>query len=225
MVKQACITLGYGHPKLVAAIKKSRLDDLCFAPRRFTCEPAVETGGEAGGTGAWRSRQGAVHDWLARMPSRLALEDRACRDRPASRPVSFWDAFHGRRPFGFVPQAVRRRGGRSVRNISGPRIDDPATEQVAPWDGYRCSLWPRTPSKRRGSLAPTMIALCARREQDVAAVVAEPMRGDAQSAARPGFWEKRVCAKPATGHGTLADLRRGFRPASAKNRQILRPRA
>jgi 4-aminobutyrate aminotransferase len=33
--------IGYGHPRLVAAIK-AQLDDLSFAPRRFTNEPAVE---------------------------------------------------------------------------------------------------------------------------------------------------------------------------------------
>ena len=33
--------IGYGHPRLVAAIK-AQLDDLPFAPRRFTCDPAVE---------------------------------------------------------------------------------------------------------------------------------------------------------------------------------------
>jgi 4-aminobutyrate aminotransferase len=32
--------LGYGHPRLVAALK-AQLDDLSFAPRRFTNEPAV----------------------------------------------------------------------------------------------------------------------------------------------------------------------------------------
>ncbi len=33
--------IGYGHPRLKQAIK-AQIDDLCFAPRRFTCEPAVE---------------------------------------------------------------------------------------------------------------------------------------------------------------------------------------
>ena len=32
--------IGYGHPKLKAAIK-AQLDELSFAPRRFACEPAV----------------------------------------------------------------------------------------------------------------------------------------------------------------------------------------
>jgi 4-aminobutyrate aminotransferase len=32
--------LGYGHPRLIAALKE-QLDDLSFAPRRFTNEPAV----------------------------------------------------------------------------------------------------------------------------------------------------------------------------------------
>ena len=33
--------IGYGHPRLIAAIKK-QMDDLPFSPRRFTCDPAVE---------------------------------------------------------------------------------------------------------------------------------------------------------------------------------------
>src|SRR5512147_326712 len=33
--------LGYGHPRLMAAIKR-QLDELPFTPRRFTCAPAVE---------------------------------------------------------------------------------------------------------------------------------------------------------------------------------------
>src|SRR6478672_6027576 len=32
--------LGYGHPRLIAALK-AQLDELSFAPRRFTNEPAV----------------------------------------------------------------------------------------------------------------------------------------------------------------------------------------
>ncbi|MFM9644431.1 aminotransferase class III-fold pyridoxal phosphate-dependent enzyme, partial [Streptomyces turgidiscabies] len=32
--------IGYGHPRLLQAIK-DQLDSLSFAPRRFTCEPAI----------------------------------------------------------------------------------------------------------------------------------------------------------------------------------------
>src|ERR1700730_1695803 len=32
--------IGYGHPRLIAAIK-AQLDDLSFAPRRFTNAPAI----------------------------------------------------------------------------------------------------------------------------------------------------------------------------------------
>ena len=32
--------IGYGHPRLIAAIKR-QLDELSFTPRRFTSEPAV----------------------------------------------------------------------------------------------------------------------------------------------------------------------------------------
>ena len=33
--------LGHGHPRVKAAIVPAQMDDLAFAPRRFTCEPAV----------------------------------------------------------------------------------------------------------------------------------------------------------------------------------------
>ena len=33
--------IGYGHPRLIEAITK-QMQELCFAPRRYTCEPAVE---------------------------------------------------------------------------------------------------------------------------------------------------------------------------------------
>lgn len=33
--------IGYAHPKLIAAVKQ-QMDELSFAPRRFTCEPAIE---------------------------------------------------------------------------------------------------------------------------------------------------------------------------------------
>jgi len=52
--------IGYGHPRLIAALKR-QLDDLPFAPRRFTCEPAIELARKlveiSPGAG-----QGAVHD-------------------------------------------------------------------------------------------------------------------------------------------------------------------
>lgn len=33
--------IGYGHPRIVASIRQ-QLDELCFAPRRYTCTPAIE---------------------------------------------------------------------------------------------------------------------------------------------------------------------------------------
>ena len=35
--------IGYGHPRLKEAIRK-QMDELPFAPRRFTCDPAVALG-------------------------------------------------------------------------------------------------------------------------------------------------------------------------------------
>ena len=39
--------IGYGHPKLKAAIR-AQMDALPFAPRRFACETAVELAEELG---------------------------------------------------------------------------------------------------------------------------------------------------------------------------------
>ncbi len=33
--------IGYGHPRLIAALRQQMKEDLPFCPRRFTCEPAV----------------------------------------------------------------------------------------------------------------------------------------------------------------------------------------
>ena len=39
--------IGYGHPRLIAALK-DQLDDLAFAPRRFTSEPAIALAAKLG---------------------------------------------------------------------------------------------------------------------------------------------------------------------------------
>jgi 4-aminobutyrate aminotransferase len=73
------------------------------------------------------------------------------------------------------------------------------TEHVAPWDGYRCP-YGHDSLEASGLACANMIAYVLGREQDVAAVVAEPMRAT-PNPPPPGFW-KRVrdaCDR----HGTL----------------------
>ncbi|MEX0303609.1 MAG: aminotransferase class III-fold pyridoxal phosphate-dependent enzyme, partial [Leisingera sp.] len=84
--------LGYGHPRLVAAVKQ-QLDDLPFAPRRFTNEPAVElaeklaaaTPGDLGKT--LFTTGGSDANEVALKIARAATG--------RFKTLSFWDAFHG----------------------------------------------------------------------------------------------------------------------------------
>jgi 4-aminobutyrate aminotransferase len=134
--------LGYGHPRLLAALK-AQLDDLSFAPRRFTCEPAVEL--------AQRlidiSPPGLDKVLFATGGSdaiEIALKiARAATGR--FKTLSFWDAFHGA---GFGAASV---GGEALFRSGpiGPLLA--GTEHLPPFACYRCPL--RLSRRRRGTAA------------------------------------------------------------------------
>ena len=93
--------IGYGHPRLKRAIAE-QMDALPFAPRRYTCGPAVALAAQARRDRAGQSVQGAVHHRrLGRHRGRD--QDRARRDRPLQDAVVL----------GRVPRrGLRRRRGR-----------------------------------------------------------------------------------------------------------------
>ena len=182
--------IGYGHPRLIAAIK-DQLDSLSFSPRRFTNEVSVQLAerlaeiapGDLGKTLFTTGGSDAVEVAL-----RLA---RAATGR--FKTISFWDAFHGA---GFGASSV---GGEATfrSHIAGPLVA--GAEHVAPFACYRCPY---------GHAGPDVCALaCAKmveyvleREGDVAAVVAEPMRA-VPYVPPPGFWKavRAACDR----HGAL----------------------
>ncbi|TFG88146.1 MAG: aminotransferase class III-fold pyridoxal phosphate-dependent enzyme, partial [Hyphomicrobiales bacterium] len=121
--------IGYGHPKLIAAIK-AQLDELSFAPRRFTCEPAVELAEKL--TSLAPGDLGKV---LFTTGGSDAVEVALKVARAATgrfKTISFWDAFHGA---GFGASSV---GGEHTfrSHIAGPLL--PGAEHVAPFACYRC---------------------------------------------------------------------------------------
>ncbi|UCI18423.1 aspartate aminotransferase family protein [Mesorhizobium sp. B2-1-8] len=182
--------LGYGHPRLVAAIKK-QLDELCFAPRRFTCEPAVELAEKLAALAP-----GDLGKVLFTTGGSDAIEVALKIARAATgrfKTVSFWDAFHGA---GFGAASV---GGEATfrSHIAGPMMT--GTEHVAPWDGYRCP-YGHDSLEASGLACANMIAYVLGREQDVSAVVAEPMRAT-PNPPPAGFWKRvrEACDR----HGTL----------------------
>ncbi len=182
--------IGYGHPKLVAAIK-AQLDDLPFAPRRFTNDPAVEL--------AEKLAQIAPGD-LGKIlfttggsdANEVALKiARAATGR--FKTISFWDAFHGA---GLGAASV---GGEATfrSHIAGPLLS--GTEHVAPFACYRCPYNHESPDTC-GLACAKMVEFVLEREGDVAAVIAEPMRA-VPYVPPPGFWKavREACNR----HGAL----------------------
>ena len=143
--------IGYGHPRLVAAIK-AQLDDLPFAPRRFTNDPAVELAeklaaiapGDLGKT--LFTTGGSDANEVALKIARAATG--------RFKTVSFWDAFHGA---GFGSASV---GGEATfrSHIAGPLM--PGTEHVAPFRLLSLSLQSRRAGHVRVSLAPRWSTTC-----------------------------------------------------------------
>jgi hypothetical protein len=193
--------LGYGHPRLIAAIKQQLDRDLpSFAPRRFTCEPAVELARRLTPI----SPPGLDKVLFATGGSdavEIALKiARAATGR--FKTLSFWDAFHGA---GFGAASV---GGEALFR-SGP---------IGPLlAGYRASRHPSPaiaaptaipatmPVSRTGSqcrlTCANWCATCWRREGDIAAVIAEPARAACPTIPPPGFW--RIVREACDEHGAL----------------------
>ncbi|WP_199084864.1 aspartate aminotransferase family protein [Bosea sp. ASV33] len=182
--------IGYGHPRLKEAIK-AQIDDLCFAPRRFTCEPAVELAETLG-----KLAPGNLGKVLFTTGGSDAIEVALRLARAATgrfKTLSFWDAFHGA---GFGASSV---GGEATfrSGIAGPLL--PGAEHVAPW-GVRNCAYGHDNLEDSARACARMISYVLAREGDVAAVVAEPMRATPYPPA-PGFWKsvREACDR----HGTL----------------------
>jgi 4-aminobutyrate aminotransferase len=182
--------IGYAHPRLVEAVKR-QIDDLSFAPRRFTCEPAVELAETLGAIAP-----GDLSKCLFTTGGSDAVEVAIKIARAATgrfKTLSFWDAFHGA---GFGASSV---GGEATfrSGIAGPLL--PGAEHVAPFHCYRCAYGHKGP-ENCGIACASMVEFALAREGDIAAVIAEPMRA-VPVVPPPGFWQRvrEACDR----HGTL----------------------
>jgi 4-aminobutyrate aminotransferase len=188
--------IGYGHPRLIAAIK-DQLDDLSFAPRRYTCEPAVALAGKLA-----EISPGSLSKVLFATGGSDAVEIALKVARAATgrfKTVSFWDSFHGA---GFGAASV---GGEQLfrGGPAGPLL--PGTEHVPVFDCYRnpfgYSHTSREPHDEVcGKVCAALIRTVLEKEGDVAAVVAEPTRA-VPYIPPPGFW--RAVREACDEHGTL----------------------
>ena len=154
------------------------MQQLTFAPRRFTCERSVEL--------AERLVQvtPAGLDRVLFAPSGSdAVEMAMAYARAATgryKTISFWDSYHGA---GFGARSIG--GERMFRDQKiGPLL--PGSEHVPPFGDYRNAWGVREGS---GDLCARTIRYILEKEGDIAAVIAEPMRA-APTVAPPGFWRQ-----------------------------------
>ncbi len=182
--------IGYAHPRLLAALKQ-QLDELTFAPRRYTNEPAVELAEKLA-----KLAPGDLSKVLFTTGGSDANEVAIRLARAVTgrfKTLSFWDAFHGA---GFGSSSV---GGEATfrSHIAGPLL--PGAEHVAPFACYRCPYGHAGPHVCELACAK-MVEYVLEKEGDIAAVIAEPMRA-VPYVPPPGFWKhvREACNR----HGAL----------------------
>ena len=181
--------IGYGHPRLIAAIK-DQLDTLPFSPRRFTNDVSVRLAERLGALAPWPAKVLFTTGGSDAVEVALKIA-RAATGR--FKTLSFWDSFHGA---GFGASSV---GGEATfrSQIAGPLL--PGSEHVAPFNCYRCAYGHPGPESC-GLACAKMADFVLEREGDVAAVIGEPMR--AVPVVPPeGYW--RSVANSARAHDTL----------------------
>lgn len=182
--------IGYGHPRLVQAVK-DQIDALPFSPRRFTNDVSVTLAERLG-----RIAPGTLGKVLFTTGGSDAVEVALRLARAATgrfKTISFWDAFHGA---GFGASSI---GGEATfrSHIAGPLL--PGAEHVAPFHCYHCAYGHPGPDNC-GLACAKMVDFALGREGDVAAVIAEPMRA-VPVVPPPGYWQavQAACRK----HGAL----------------------
>lgn len=177
--------VGYAHPHVIAAIH-SQLDALSFAPRRFTCEPAIALAERL-----LRLAPAGFGKVLFAPGGSEAIEIALKLARVATgryRTLSFWDSFHGA---GFGAASV---GGEALFRAGrlGPLL--PGDAHVPPFACFRCPFGFPSPSgapdldRCRMACAATAEYTLAR-EAGIAALVAEPIRA-VPYLPPPGFWPR-----------------------------------
>ena len=185
--------IGYGHPRLVAAVK-AQIDALPFSPRRFANDVSVALAEKLAGL-----TSGALGKVLFTTGGSDANEVALKIARAATgrfKTISFWDAFHGA---GFGAASV---GGEATfrSHIAGPLL--PGAEHVAPFHPTRCPYGHATLETSAEACA-NMVEYVLQREGDVAAVIAEAMRA-VPIVPPPGFW--RAIREACDRHGALLIL-------------------
>ena len=175
----SCHHLGYGHPRLIAALK-AQLDELPFTPRRFTDEPAIALAEKL--VALWPGAAGKV---LFAPGGSDAVEIALKYVKVASgrhRTLSFHDSFHGN---GYGAVSI---GGR-------PGDRDPRIGPLLPGAIHVPSFYGKSPGADRGATSVedhARVCVAALRsafenQGEIAAVIGEPIRSTPHLPP-PWFW-------------------------------------
>lgn len=182
--------VGFAHPKVIAAVKQ-QLDELCFCPRRYTCEPAIKLAAKIAELAPGNLNRvsftpgGTTAVGMALKYARVATG--------RFKFVSLWDSFHGA-----SLDAISVGGEAAFRQGIGPLL--PGCEHVPPPEPMRC---PFRCGKTCNLTCADYLEYVLEKEGDVAAVIAETVR-NTPFIPPPDYW-KRIRAA-CDRHGTLLIL-------------------
>ena len=169
--------VGYGHPKVVAAIKQ-QLDTLPFCPRRFTNRPAIALAERLGALAPGDLRK------VLLAPSGAAAVSMALKlayyATGRHKTLSMWGSFHGANldMISVGGEAIFRRGLGALL---------PGTEHVPPPD--QAARFFGNDGRAHERLAD-YIDYVLSNEGDIAALIAEPMRWTTLMPPPPDFWPR-----------------------------------
>ena len=182
--------VGFGHPRVVAAIKQ-QLDELSFCPRRYTCASAVQLAARLG-----EVAPGDLNRVLFAPGGTSAIGMALKLARVATgrfKFVSMWDSFHGA-----SLDAISVGGEAVFRHGVGPLL--PGCEHVPPPDNRHC---PFHCGAACNLACADYVEYVLEKEGDVAAVIAETVR--CTPFIPPADYWKRIRAA-CDRHGTLLIL-------------------
>ena len=182
--------VGFANPRVIAAIKK-QLDELCFCPRRYTCEPAIQLATRLGELAPGDLNRVSFAPGGTTVIGMALKYARVATGR--FKFVSLWDSFHGA-----SLDAISIGGEAAFRQGIGPLL--PGCEHVPPPEPMRC---PFRCGKVCNLTCADYLEYVLEKEGDIAAVVAETVR-NTPFIPPPDYW-KRIRAA-CDRHGTLLIL-------------------
>jgi 4-aminobutyrate aminotransferase len=182
--------IGFAHPKVIAAVKK-QLDELCFCPRRYTCQPAIKLAAKLTELAPGNLNRVSFAPGGTTAVGMALKYARVATGRFKS--ISMWDSFHGA-----SLDAISVSGEAAFRQGIGPLL--PGCEHVPPPEPMRC---PFRCGKTCNLTCADYLEYVLEKEGDVAAVIAETVR-NTPFIPPPEYWKKirAACDR----HGTLLIL-------------------